>query len=75
MKDPLSLVCLAAIIAMTIMVVLGNGCEPDRTAIKYMGRKAYVVIEEEQYNRLVKAMEETAQNTKRMTELLEAKSK
>lgn len=47
----------------------------DADYIKYTSDQSYVVLETEQYERLVKAMEETAQNTKRMTELLETKSK
>ena len=47
----------------------------DADYIKYTSDQAYVVLETEQYNRLVQAVEETAKNTKRLTELMEAKSK
>ena len=47
----------------------------DADYIKYTSDKAYVVLETEQYNRLVQAVEETAKNTKRMTELLEKAKK
>ena len=47
----------------------------DADYIKYTSDQAYVVLETEQYERLVKAVEETAQNTKRLTELLEKAKK
>ena len=47
----------------------------DADYIKYTSDQAYVVLETEQYERLLKAVEETAQNTKCLAELMEAKSK
>ena len=47
----------------------------DADYIKYTSDQAYVVLETEQYNRLVQAVEETAKNTKRLTELLEKAKK
>lgn len=51
-----------------------SGCW-DADYIKYTSDQAYVVLETEQYNRLVQAVEETAKNTKRLTELLEKAKK
>ena len=47
----------------------------DAEYIKYTGDKAYVVLEEEQFDRLMNAVEETAQNTKRLTELMESRNR
>lgn len=62
MDKTIVFIVISAIIGIVLVTILG-GWVPNKTAIKYAGRKAYVVIEEEQYNKLVTVLEEIAKNT------------